>query len=275
MTAKNQADINVIRHGDGACRVLLIHGSGSAARTLSRLGEMLVAAAPECQTHTVSLAGYGSTAADSGANIIDQHLDVLRAAMGTYRWHVVGHSMGGFLALQLALRLAPADTAINSLSLIEPMAFGVLDPVADATALAEDRAIVAGFEQGLQDGSGIAHFIAAWNQTPWHDMPEAARGHLVKSAPLIWSEVQQVSFDQTELAAYAKLKTPICLMVGADTLSPAKAVVSRLSALPQVSSVHTVEDAGHMHVLRNPQRYAPHIAAHIRQCQLKNMFFLK
>ena len=66
-----------IRMGCGRTRVLLIHGSGSAAKPFSRLGERLVAEVTDSHAVPVKLAGYGREASDPHLSRIEQHLYVL------------------------------------------------------------------------------------------------------------------------------------------------------------------------------------------------------
>ncbi len=244
-----------------ACSVLLIHGSGSAARAILPLGERIARAVPGASVDAVKLAGgYGGLARDPSLPIIEQHLDVVLQALGDESWHLVGHSMGGFLALQAALAV---PEQVQSLALIEPMAFGVLDAVADAEALEIDRRAIRAFQAGLADGSGIGHFIGTWNQAGWSQVPEAVRNRLTGMASQIYEEAAAVSFDETPLAGYANLHPPILLMAGARTLLPAQRIVERLATLEGATRAEPVEGAGHMDVVRFPERFAPAIGAHI------------
>ena len=253
--------VEVLRVGGGNVRVLLIHGSGSAAKPISRLGQIIVAQIPDCEAVAVSLAGYGSASGDQQLPLIDQHLQVLLQVLGTESWHVVGHSMGGFLALQLALK---APRQIASLTLIEPMAFGVLDSRRDRDALEVDREIIRRFEAGREEGSGISCFIEAWGQSAWGNLPEGLRSHLVHMEPLIYEEACAVSADQTSLSDYAPLTQPTLLLAGTASLLPAIRIAKRLSALSSVTGLHWLEGAGHMAVLRAPELFAGAISEHIR-----------
>ncbi len=253
------ARLDVVSTGQGNTRVLLLHGSGSGARPLLRLGEHLVEAIPDSEAHAVSLAGYGSTAAVA-LPIIDQHLAVIAEVMAAQTWHLVGHSMGGFLALQAALAI-PEQVA--SLTLIEPIALGVLDPVTDQDAIAADRAVIESFAASSDEERGIACFIEAWNQSEWESLPPSLREQLKAMAPQIYAEAVAVSADATELAAYQQLPQPMLLCCGGQSPLPARRAAERLASLPTVVERLWLEEAGHMSVLREPERFAPAIAAHI------------
>ncbi|MDP7391850.1 MAG: hypothetical protein QGH07_08415 [Alphaproteobacteria bacterium] len=57
-------------------------------------------------------------------------------------FHLVGHSKGGLIALRVARR---GRLDLQSLTLIKPMAFGVLDPVTDKAAIDYDRNMINNF----------------------------------------------------------------------------------------------------------------------------------
>ena len=260
--------LDVHRCGGGDTRILLIHGSGSAAKPFLGLAEALIARLSESATDSeavaVSLAGYGSTPADTHQPIVDQHLQVLREAMDGSCWHLVGHSMGGYLALQLALRL---PDQVSSLSLIEPMAFGVLDRQRDQDAIEADQRVISQFAaNGVATAEGIRCFIEAWNQSSWESLPGGLRSHLTQLAPLIYEEAAAVSSDQTTLADYGELSQALLLLAGRNSPLPAQRIVERLSELPSATSIQWLDGAGHMSVLQSPERFAASIAAHISQC---------
>lgn len=253
--------IEIVRAGGGDIRVLLIHGSGSAAKPIFRLGQCIVAELADAEAVAASLVGYGSVASDHNLPLIEQHLEVLQHILGAENWHLVGHSMGGYLALQLARR---APDQIASLSLIEPMTFGVLDPEKDRDALEVDREIIRSFAAGRDGGCGVSHFIEAWSQSSWDSLPAPLRSRLLNIEPVIFEEALALSSDQTSLSDYARLTSPVLLLAGTGSLLPAKRIVERLSALPVVTGLHWIEGAGHMSVLRNPEWFARAIAEHIR-----------
>ncbi len=253
-----RVDVHV--RGDGAIPVLVVHGAGSAAKPMLRLADALLRCAGDVRVTAVGLAGYGSDAPDQTKPILEQHLDVLLQVTQAEPHHLIGHSMGGFLAAQLARR---APERVCSLSLIEPMLFGVLDPVQDADALALDRSIIRAFEEGRVHGGddGLGAFIAAWSQTAWADLPEATRAVLAALEPQIFEEAVGVSYDATPPATYAQLPQPKVVLCGTQTLLPARRMAERLTALPGGGVLRWVEGAGHMDVTRVPEPFAQVIAA--------------
>ncbi len=255
--------VDVHRVGEGVNKILLVHGSGSASRAILGLGRLIAERVPDCEVVAPSLAGYGSTAADESQNIIEQHLDVMGQVMGADIWHIVGHSMGGYLGLQMARRV---PNRVASVCAIEPICFGALDAERDADALEADRKVIRAFQDGMENGTGISHFISAWNQSNWNDLPQTVREQLEGMAAIIHEEAVVVSFDDTPASAYAEPGVPIAVLGGAETLLPAHRIVQRLSEQPFISSSHWVAGARHMDAVRMPQAFAALIAEHILEC---------
>jgi pimeloyl-ACP methyl ester carboxylesterase len=86
--------------------VVLIHGLGSAKSSFLDLAAAMAAAGR--RVHAVDLPGFGSSSkplrADYGARWLAGQLLAWMDAAGIERAHVVGNSMGGRVALELALR---------------------------------------------------------------------------------------------------------------------------------------------------------------------------
>lgn len=191
------------------------------------------------------------------ADPISSHVQTVRDCMADEPAHLIGHSMGGFIALTVALQLVNT----KSLTLIEPMAFGVLDPQVDRDVLEEDRAVVSTMQR--DDDAGIATFIEYWGQTRWLDLPESARTRLIANRSVLRRQASTVSFDTTSLRDYERLKVPTMLIGGGKSRPPALRIIERLSQLEAVTSVHYVAGAGHMGVQATPAAFADFAAEHV------------
>jgi pimeloyl-ACP methyl ester carboxylesterase len=97
--------VNTLTIGSGERDVLLLHGLGS-----SKLSMLTIAAAlgHEYRCHVVDLPGFGSSSKPPhgpyGASWLAQQTGALLDALGLDRVHVIGNSLGGRVAIELALR---------------------------------------------------------------------------------------------------------------------------------------------------------------------------
>jgi len=112
------------RLGDGPRPLALLHGFLGSARNLATLARGLAAGARDYSVYAFDLPGHG----DSPPLTADANLaDLARAVLGAVRrldpspWTLVGHSLGGRVALQILL-LEPAAVAHTTLLDITPSA---------------------------------------------------------------------------------------------------------------------------------------------------------
>jgi pimeloyl-ACP methyl ester carboxylesterase len=104
--------IHCLTAGTSGPAVVLLHGSGFDAAGLA-LGPAMAALAPQCRVFAPDLPGFGDSAPlPAGWGFAEQSafLDPLLTALGLGRASLVGHSMGGGVALGFALA-APARVA--------------------------------------------------------------------------------------------------------------------------------------------------------------------
>jgi pimeloyl-ACP methyl ester carboxylesterase len=128
LTTRKGTSVNVFQGGSGP-DVLFVHGAGGLLGAedpfLLRLAESFRVSAPE-------LPGYG---ASEGEELLEDMLDFtlhgwdLADALGLDRPHLVGHSMGGMIAAEMA---AVDNRRAASLSLIAPAGMWIDEhPIAD------------------------------------------------------------------------------------------------------------------------------------------------
>ena len=118
---------------------------------------------------------------------------------------LIGHSMGGLVALLAALDGVPADALV----LYEPIVLDCLDmndPV-DSAARAWDAERVDKLRDGVAGGdpeAGVKAFIEAFNEVSWSDLPATLRADLVSKAAVLAAETRAaplVELDRSKLAA--------------------------------------------------------------------------
>lgn len=176
--------------------------------------------------------------------------------------HLVGHSYGAAVALQLALRW---PSRVRSLTLYEPVRFALLFGLADAAAAA-DEIVDVGRRMGLCLRSGRPHdaaalFVDYWSGSgTWHALGPGRRDALAPRMPKVHAEFEALFADATPLAAYASLPMPLRLVRGDRSPLPAQRVAARLGQLPNVELL-TLPGLGHMAPVTDPARFVQALPA--------------
>jgi pimeloyl-ACP methyl ester carboxylesterase len=246
---KHKLVVDVIDIGQGP-PVLFVHSAGMGAaqwRGLARaLGASFRCLAP-------NLRGYGrSSPWPSGAPAeIEAELDLLGGALAALapreRVHLVGHSMGAWLALELARR---ERARFRSLALIEPVVLGALRapgeeaPLAEVSAMIED--VLAAFARA-DIAAAMERFTDYWyGAGAWAKIPLAQRLPIFARAGKMHADVEAVWRDRTPVASFADVATP-ALILSAERTTPAAARMAALleGALPRAKRA-IIAGAGHM-----------------------------
>jgi pimeloyl-ACP methyl ester carboxylesterase len=164
------------------------------------------------------------------------------------RFHLVGHSYGGAVALRVALA---HPGRLESLVLFEPVLFSVLmaedaaQPAAREIASVRDDTVRA-LDAGTPDLAG-ARFVDYWMGTgAWASMPEARRVKVASAMRSVRGEWDAVFMEPAPLAAFAALEVPILYLTGSESPASSRGVARLLTKnLPRVTVVE-IEGAGHM-----------------------------
>lgn len=180
--------------------------------------------------------------------------------------HLVGHSYGGFIALQL---LREHAALVRSVAVYDPVAFGVLrEPVEDAEGLA-DLARAAEDPVFFDDATGgqepwFRAFVDYWNGTgAWDMLPPASRAQFLKVGRKVYFEVRSLVPDRTPATAYASFTGPVLLLSGERSPVAARRVASILASALPGGRLLTIEGAGHMGPLTHAPVVNDAIAAHL------------
>ncbi|HEY5949001.1 MAG TPA: alpha/beta fold hydrolase [Kofleriaceae bacterium] len=239
--------------------VLLIHSGGFTSRQWRKLADQL---APRYRVIAPDLIGYGSEPwpVDKPFHY-RQDVDYL-AAMLDEPAHVVGHSYGGLLALQLALAV---PDRVRSLALYEPVAFGVLDEPQDQPARDE----VAQLPAYAPDASGVdetwlAAFVDWWNGAgAWQRLGEDTKRAFRAVGWKVSQEVATLANDRTDRARYGSIAVPTLLLGGEKSQPAERRVVEKLEAALPAAKLHMFAELGHMGPITHGALVNAAIIAHV------------
>lgn len=223
--------------------VLAIHSGGFSSRQWRKLASLL---APY-RVHTPDLIGYGETPWPAGEPFhFRQDVEMLASLLERDEpAHVVGHSYGGLLALQLAL--ARPDL-VRSLALYEPVAFGILDEPGDQAARDE----VAGFrpyrfDPAAPDEDWLRSFVEWWQGAgAWDRLGPETQDAFRAAGWKLSEEVASLVADRTDRATYATITVPTLVLGGGRSPAAEQAVVRKLAATLPNATLRVFPELGHM-----------------------------
>lgn len=242
--------------GDGIPLVCLHSnaGTGGQWRALGeRLGDRFRLLAPDTYG-----AGKSPQPPDKRPLTLSDELDLLEpvfAAAGP-RFHLLGHSYGGAIALLAALRY---PERVQSLVLYEPTLFALLrqaDPVHPGLLEIGDVAERGRQAQLAGEPEHAARiFIDYWAGAGALDaMPAAMRASVVQATRHLGHWWHALREERTTLESLGSLTMPVLLMVGRRSRLSALSVAELLApALPGVRLV-SFDDLGHMAPLTHAER---------------------
>ncbi|MBB4663704.1 2-succinyl-6-hydroxy-2,4-cyclohexadiene-1-carboxylate synthase [Conexibacter arvalis] len=237
--------------------IVLLHGftqSGrSWAETVAALGERYRALAPDLRGHGAAAALRPVTFGTIGADVLG-----LASAERAERFTLAGYSMGGRIALDLALRDGGAAQArIERLVLIGASP-GIAGDGERAARRVADEALAQELER-----DGIEAFARRWAAQPlFADQPPAvaARAHAerLRASPAgLAASLRGVGTGAMEplWERLGELTVPVALIVG-ERDAKFRAIAERMAVdIPDVT-VHVVPGAGHAVQLERPEAVA-------------------
>jgi pimeloyl-ACP methyl ester carboxylesterase len=238
--------------------LICLHCSASSGRQWSALAESL---ADDLTVLTPDLLGYAEpTGWPAGAPLsLDdevEHLAPLISAQAG-RIHLLGHSYGAAVALQIALRW---PDRIRSLTLYEPVRFRLLLDSPAMTPLAYEVIRLARSVQrmaGPAPADAAARFVDYWSgEGAWARTSPARQRALALRMPKVGAEFTAALEDGAQEADYARLRMPVRLLGGDRSPAPVRVILERLAHLLPDAERVTLAGLGHMGPIEAPERIA-------------------
>ena len=168
--------------------------------------------------------------------------------------HLVGHSYGGAVAIELALR---HPDRIRSLTLYEPVRFALLREYGDAEwfeiGSVARQIVKLALTGSLEEPSKF--FVDYWSGPgTWARLPPAVRKATRLRLTKVCAEFDALFSDVRPLADYGRLGMPVHLLCGTESPAPALRVVDRLAQLWPGARRTRLVGLGHMGPVQDPAR---------------------
>jgi pimeloyl-ACP methyl ester carboxylesterase len=261
--------VETVIWGAGEDLLLILHASATGPRAYTGLARCLNQ--PNRCILAPAFAGYGSTRINDATP--DDHtarncaiaLEALNAKPASRRF-VFGHSMGGLIAILVALDCARRGRPVDALILYEPILHDFLDPASppDAEALAWDRDIIAQLAKDVHENRperGLRGFLEAWNEIAWADLPEGVRQQLLANAFNLVRETESMPGQGLGPEAIRDINTPTLFLRGDRSPKFTHLASARAArAIPGAREI-TLTGYDHMAPLSVPDRVAAKIEA--------------
>jgi pimeloyl-ACP methyl ester carboxylesterase len=252
--------------------VLLVHSSacrgGFWRGLIDQLGDGFACYTPD-------LAGYGRShcASMGDKSSLRDEADFIAPLLwhDTQRFHLIGHSFGGAVALAAALAW---PERVRSLALYEPTAFSLLrGGDSEDRRLFETVTRVAAemteFRNAGADDRAMGCFVDFWHGAPvWAAKPAAERARLSPLAGKVIKDFRVLFEASFEASRTRDVQFPVLILRGETSPPVAGRVAEILAGSIGTARLRTIAGAGHMAPVTGPRAIAAAIQDHILEAAL-------
>jgi len=236
---------SILAAGTGAA-VLLLHGS---TRTGAMWTPVIDALKSSFRVIAPDLIGYGRTDPWPPGHdfTLDDEVRLIEPLLATSppAAHVVGHSYGGVVALQLA---RSHRDLVRSLTLIEPVAFPVLRDAGEPEAWSEAEEFRKTYVTQIAAGeteAALRGFVDYWAEPgSWDAMEEAQRVQMRRIAPKIVLDFR-ATFAASGLDSWRDIRLTVRLLAGDRSPRPVRRIAAELAKRLPSATLQVVAGADH------------------------------
>ena len=221
-------------------RVVLVHGSMDRAASFAKVARRL----EELEVVRYDRRGYASRVGEPPATTLDEHVDDLLDQVGAGPAAVVGHSLGGVLALMAAVRAPARVTSVGAFE--SPMSWRPEWPRTSAGG----NALAAG-----DPGDAAEAFLRGiLGERVWSRLGSRTRAERRAEGPALVAELAALR----AAAPYDPAAVPVPVLAGYGTESKPyhQEAARRLAAEAHDGELVVVEGSGHGVHLTHPADFA-------------------
>ena len=250
----------------GAAVVCLHSSTGSHAQWRGLASQLAL----HCRVTSFDLHGHGRSPdwpEAAGSTLLVDAQAVIARLHAEPGIHLVAHSYGAAVAMQIALR---HPKWVKSLALYEPVVFGMIQRLAPGdAALGEIEAVAAGVQERVARGEladAAALFVDYWGGAgSWRGLDAAQQAVLMSRIGTVPNH-----FDATFAATWGRetltrLTMPVLLMHGSETRASTRRVAELLAALLPRLQRCQFDGAGHLGPITHDALVNREITAHLAQ----------
>lgn len=252
-----------------ALRQVAVHPSIVALHSSASSGRQWAAYPDLCPSHwqwqAPDLLGYEAVPVPLDVSRLTLDIEARRIARLLSKdacTHLVAHSYGGAVALQLALRW---PERIHSVTLYEPVRFGLLRrsaPELWQEILGFGNHVSELVRSGDHETSALA-FVDYWSgRGSWQTLTSQRRAGVLLRMPKVRSDFEALFADELEPSALRRLRMPVRVVRGQRSPAPAREVAAIVAAHCATGELLELPDADHMTPLTEPARFAAMLLAH-------------